>query len=279
MRALFSLLIPPLLLGACTAGVPVERTVVVSGARFEAVQGEAAFVVRTYLPAEGNERREVVGARCKVVFEPLCDRARHARAPCRAELRPAVARNHRGVRGGRQDGHGDGHGLHPLAGTARGRGARHDGGGARLDRARTGRLGMVGGGARCSDLGLCGPRRHPARAIGAAGPAQAFAPSAALFGKLPEAPAARLGPLRGVALGELGVGRLDSAGRSSERPAPRAPCPCEARAWAGVPRRRAPGDAEPARTDGTERTAAGRGGGEEETDHGLTSLFINFDVW
>lgn len=67
MRALFSLLIPPLLLGACTAGVPVERTVVVSGARFEAVQGEAAFVVRTYLPAEGNERREVVGARCKVV--------------------------------------------------------------------------------------------------------------------------------------------------------------------------------------------------------------------
>jgi hypothetical protein len=55
------------LVGACASGVPVERQVVVSGTRFDAVQGEAALFVRTFLPDEGGERREVVGARCRVV--------------------------------------------------------------------------------------------------------------------------------------------------------------------------------------------------------------------
>jgi hypothetical protein len=54
-------------LAACAGGVPVERQTVVSGSRFDAVQGEAAFVVRTFLPDEAGERREVVGARCAVV--------------------------------------------------------------------------------------------------------------------------------------------------------------------------------------------------------------------
>jgi hypothetical protein len=55
-----------LLLAGCAAGVPVERQVVVSGARFQDIQGEAAFFVRTFLPDEGSERREVVGATCTV---------------------------------------------------------------------------------------------------------------------------------------------------------------------------------------------------------------------
>lgn len=54
-------------LAACTSGVPVERSVVVPGGRFEAVQGEASFIVRAFLPAEGDQRREVVGARCEAV--------------------------------------------------------------------------------------------------------------------------------------------------------------------------------------------------------------------
>lgn len=55
-----------LLLAACAGGVPVERQVTVAGGRFNAVQGEAAFLVRTFLPAEGGERQEVVGARCQL---------------------------------------------------------------------------------------------------------------------------------------------------------------------------------------------------------------------
>lgn len=65
MRAALSL--PVLFLAAgCASGVPVERQVVVPGARFTAVQGEAAFVVRTFLAPEGGERREVVGAACRL---------------------------------------------------------------------------------------------------------------------------------------------------------------------------------------------------------------------
>ena len=56
-----------LLVAACAGGVPVDRQTVVSGTRFDAVQGEAAFVVRTFLPEEAGERREVVGARCAIV--------------------------------------------------------------------------------------------------------------------------------------------------------------------------------------------------------------------
>lgn len=53
-------------LAGCAAGVPVERQVVVPGDRFVAVQGEAAFFVRTFLPSEDGERREVLGANCAV---------------------------------------------------------------------------------------------------------------------------------------------------------------------------------------------------------------------
>jgi hypothetical protein len=60
-------LLLPLLLAACASGVPVERQVVVTGDRFAAVQGEASLLVRTFLPAEGNQRQEVVGATCNVV--------------------------------------------------------------------------------------------------------------------------------------------------------------------------------------------------------------------
>jgi hypothetical protein len=56
-----------LLLAACASGVPVERQVVVAGDRFTAVQGEAAFFVRTFLPDEGGQRREVIGATCELV--------------------------------------------------------------------------------------------------------------------------------------------------------------------------------------------------------------------
>lgn len=46
--------------------VPVENRVVVSGAGFEAVQGEADMVVRTFIEDENAARHEVAGATCKV---------------------------------------------------------------------------------------------------------------------------------------------------------------------------------------------------------------------
>jgi hypothetical protein len=56
-----------LLLGACAStAVPVTRQVTVAGDRFTAVQGEAAFFIRTFLPDEGGQRREVVGATCRL---------------------------------------------------------------------------------------------------------------------------------------------------------------------------------------------------------------------
>jgi len=56
----------PALLAACASGVPVERQVVVPGGNFNAVQGEAALIVRTFLPQVGDVRQEVVGADCDV---------------------------------------------------------------------------------------------------------------------------------------------------------------------------------------------------------------------
>lgn len=53
------------LLGACASGVPIERQVVVPGGRFEAVRGEAALDVRTFV--NGAERQEVLGADCEIV--------------------------------------------------------------------------------------------------------------------------------------------------------------------------------------------------------------------
>jgi len=58
-------LLASVLLAGCATGVPVEHDTVVQGGGFTNVSGEARFVVRTVLAAEsGNERQEVVGARC-----------------------------------------------------------------------------------------------------------------------------------------------------------------------------------------------------------------------
>lgn len=54
-----------LALAACSTGQPVTRQVVVSGAQFEGVRGEADLVVRTWL-AGAEERSEVLGAECDV---------------------------------------------------------------------------------------------------------------------------------------------------------------------------------------------------------------------
>lgn len=53
-------------LAACAGSVPVENVVTVSGAQFDSVRGEADLVVRTFLPAEENTRREVTGAVCEL---------------------------------------------------------------------------------------------------------------------------------------------------------------------------------------------------------------------
>jgi hypothetical protein len=65
VRALLLAALP--VLAACATGVPVQRQVVVPGDRFVAVQGEAGLFVRTFLPPEGRDRREVVGADCRIV--------------------------------------------------------------------------------------------------------------------------------------------------------------------------------------------------------------------
>lgn len=56
-----------LLLGACaSSSVPVTRQVTIAGDRFTAVQGEAAFFIRTFLPDAGGVRQEVIGATCEI---------------------------------------------------------------------------------------------------------------------------------------------------------------------------------------------------------------------
>lgn len=54
-------------LAGCATGVPVERVVVVDGSRFDNVQGEAGLTVRTFTELPGDERAEVLGARCSVL--------------------------------------------------------------------------------------------------------------------------------------------------------------------------------------------------------------------
>lgn len=54
------------LLGGCASGLPVGPDVVVPGGRFQAVQGEADLVVRSFLIDQGGARREVGGASCAV---------------------------------------------------------------------------------------------------------------------------------------------------------------------------------------------------------------------
>jgi hypothetical protein len=56
-----------LALAGCAGGVPVSRQVVVPGGQFQAVQGEAGLLVRTFVEDPAGERREVVGARCDIV--------------------------------------------------------------------------------------------------------------------------------------------------------------------------------------------------------------------
>jgi hypothetical protein len=59
-------LAPFLALGACAGGLPVAQDVIVSGARFEAVRGEASLFARTYLQDPNGDLREVGGAKCKM---------------------------------------------------------------------------------------------------------------------------------------------------------------------------------------------------------------------
>ncbi len=54
-------------LAGCASGVPVERQVVVPGGQFQAVQGEAGLLVRSFVEDPPGERREVLGANCEVV--------------------------------------------------------------------------------------------------------------------------------------------------------------------------------------------------------------------
>jgi hypothetical protein len=56
-----------LVLAGCASGVPVSRQVVVPGGQFQAVQGEAGLLVRTFVEDPAGERREVVGAACDIV--------------------------------------------------------------------------------------------------------------------------------------------------------------------------------------------------------------------
>ncbi len=52
-----------LFLAGCASGVPVDRTVIVPGGKFTAVQGEADLIVRTVMPENGGE---LLGATCDV---------------------------------------------------------------------------------------------------------------------------------------------------------------------------------------------------------------------
>jgi hypothetical protein len=56
-----------LALAGCASGVPVSRQVVVPGGQFQAVQGEAGLLVRTFVEDPSGERQEVLGANCDVV--------------------------------------------------------------------------------------------------------------------------------------------------------------------------------------------------------------------
>ena len=50
----------------CATGQPVTHQVVVSGANFDAVQGEAALIVRSHITDAERGRLEVLGADCRV---------------------------------------------------------------------------------------------------------------------------------------------------------------------------------------------------------------------
>jgi hypothetical protein len=67
MRVRFAALLPLLAsLGACAGGVPVQQEVIVSGARFADIQGEARLTVRSYVEDADGARNEVLGAQCEV---------------------------------------------------------------------------------------------------------------------------------------------------------------------------------------------------------------------
>jgi hypothetical protein len=56
-----------LVLAGCASGVPVSRQVVVPGGQFQAVQGEAGLLVRTFVEDPSGQRSEVLGAKCDIV--------------------------------------------------------------------------------------------------------------------------------------------------------------------------------------------------------------------
>jgi len=53
-------------LAGCATGAPIDRQVVVSGARFDGVRGEMATDVRTYITGVDGQTRELLGASCDV---------------------------------------------------------------------------------------------------------------------------------------------------------------------------------------------------------------------
>ncbi len=53
-------------LAGCAGGLPLGPDVVVSGAKYVAVQGEADLVVRTFLVDPAGQKREVAGATCAI---------------------------------------------------------------------------------------------------------------------------------------------------------------------------------------------------------------------
>lgn len=56
-----------LALGGCAAGgLPLRETVAVPAGRFEAVQGQAEVVVRSFITDEAGQTRELGGASCEV---------------------------------------------------------------------------------------------------------------------------------------------------------------------------------------------------------------------
>jgi hypothetical protein len=61
-----SALVAIALLATCTTSQPIDREVVVSGARFDSVRGETMTNVRTFIEAPDGQIRELAGAMCSV---------------------------------------------------------------------------------------------------------------------------------------------------------------------------------------------------------------------
>lgn len=66
MRAPAAVLAALALAGCATGGLPLRETVAVPAGRFEAVQGQADVVVRSFVAGADGQSREVGGASCQI---------------------------------------------------------------------------------------------------------------------------------------------------------------------------------------------------------------------